>query len=340
MPFADQRVAVENFVIGKAYSRSEIASTGKVSAPINSRDPHWSQGIVSFANAVLFLVTLDKSDREDYRYEDRFEGDSFWWQSQNSQTQRSPVVAKILAGALEPHLFVRTRERLKGQTQRFTYCGRLCDAEAEGERPVTVRFSARDYIVDASGSLREIYDWGRNGTPASQGATRETAIRARRSRGQGYQADPEVNRATEIRAMQAADAHYTSLGFTVTDTHKYHPYDLRVTRSGETRRVEVKGTQGGGESVELTYGEVNAARTSPEPTDLFILHTITITKMEGSVSGSGGVIKLLSNWKPHDNDLRATRFTYQVPIGLETADSLGTRNRPYHRPRPSRKRPP
>lgn len=121
--------------------------------------------------------------------------------------------------------------------------------------------------------------------------------------------------------MQAADAHYTSLGFTVTDTHKHHPYDLRVTRSGESRRVEVKGTQGGGESVELTYGEVNAARTSTEPTDLFILHTITITKLDGFVSGSGGVIKLLSDWKPLESDLCPTRFTYQVPNGRDTADA-------------------
>lgn len=321
MPFADQRVAVQNFTVGQSYSRPQIAATGKVSLPTNSRDPHWAQGIVTFANAVLLLVTLDKSDRQDYQYEDRFEGDWFWWQSQNSQTQSSPVIAKVLAGALEPHLFVRIRGKLKGQTQPFTYCGRLGDADPEGERPVTVRFSALDYVANANGSLREIYDWRPNGTLDTQGATREAAIRSRRGRGQGYQADSEVNRATEVCAMRAADAHYTSLGFTVTDTHKHHPYDLRVTRSGESRRVEVKGTQGGGDSVELTYGEINAARTSTEPTDLFILHTITITNLDGFVSGSGGVIKLLSDWKPLESDLRPTRFTYQVPNARDTADA-------------------
>src|SRR5579872_4105776 len=117
MPFADQKVAVQNFTVGQPYSRPQIAATGRVSLPKNSRDPHWAQGIVTFANAVLLLVTLDKSDRPDYQYEDRFEGDWFWWQSQNSQTQSSPVIAKVLAGALEPHLFVRLRGKLKGQTQ-------------------------------------------------------------------------------------------------------------------------------------------------------------------------------------------------------------------------------
>lgn len=322
MAFADQKVAVQNFVIGQAYSRLQIAAAGNVITPMSSRDPHWAQGIVTFANAVLLLVTLDKSDRKDYQYEDWFEGDSFWWQSQNSQTHSSPVIAKILAGTLEPHLFVRIREKANGQTQPFTYCGRLGAGESEGERPVTVCFSSLDYLANASGRLREIYDWSPDRARDSQGDTREAAIRSRRGRGQGYQADPEVNRATEVCAMRAADAHYTSLGFTVTDTHKHFPYDLRVTRSGESRRVEVKGTQGGGESVELTHGEVNAARTSPEPTDLFILHTITITKVEGSVSGSGGVVKLLSDWKPLDSDLRATRFTYQVPIESDTGDAM------------------
>lgn len=328
MPFADQKIAVQNFVIGQAYSRAQIAATGKVTTPVNSRDPHWAKGLVTFANALLLLVTLDKGDRKDYQYEDWFEGDSFWWQSQNSQTQRSPVIAKVLAGTLEPHLFVRIRDKLRGHTEPFTYCGRLGDGESEGERPVTVRFSSLDYLANANGTLREIYDWRPNRTRDGEGDTREAVIRSRRGRGQGYQADPEVNRATEACAMRAADVHYTSLGFTVTDTHMHCPYDLRVTRAGESRRVEVKGTQGAGESVELTSGEVNAARTSPEPTDLFILHTITITKLEGSISGSGGVIKLLSDWKPLDGDLRATRFTYQVPIGSDTVDAPARPHRP------------
>ena len=44
---------------------------------------------MQFDNAVLLLVTLEKTD---YTYQDSFDGDVFWWQSQNKQTQNAPVL--------------------------------------------------------------------------------------------------------------------------------------------------------------------------------------------------------------------------------------------------------
>ncbi len=321
MAFTDQRIAIQNFRIGRPYSRAAMAAEGRVSAPSSSRDPHWSQGIVAFSNAVLLLVTLDKTARDDYQYKDYFQGGSFWWQSQNSQTQRSPVIARILRGVLEPHLFVRIRERVKGVTQPFIYCGRFINGEADGERPVTVQFDSLDYVDGPTGDLRAIYNWAPSGPSDSREAAREQAIRVRRSRGQGYQTDQEVKKKTEDLAMQRARQHYSSLGFDVTDTHANKSYDLVVTKGEESRRVEVKGTSSGGDSVEVTSGEVQAARAGPEPTDLFVLHTITITREEGVVKATGGIVRLISGWLPDDGDLRPTRFTYQVPKGIEDTQS-------------------
>ncbi|HEY4210641.1 MAG TPA: DUF3427 domain-containing protein [Steroidobacteraceae bacterium] len=319
--FADQRITIQNFQIGQSYSRPEIAVTGEVSAPTNSRDPHWSQGIVPFSNAVLLLVTLDKSDRDNYQYDDRFEGDTFWWDSQNSQTQKSPVIANILRDALEPHLFVRVKEKVRGSTQRFTYCGRLSEPIAEGDRPVKVLFQCPEYVQSAEGNLRAVYDWKPSGAADRKEGAREEAIRERRGRGQGYQVDQQVKEATEQLAMEAAKRHYISLGFDVDDVHKYKSYDLVVTKDGKARRVEVKGTQSAGESVELTRGEVEAARAGPEPTDLFVWCEITITREEGVAKASGGAMRLISGWQPLDTDLLATRFTYQVPSEAKTAKS-------------------
>jgi hypothetical protein len=98
---------------------------------------------VRFANAVLLFVTLDKSNREDYKYEDRFEDEMFWWQSQNSQKQSAPTMRAILEERRPSHLFARTTEKRKSKTCPFVYCGRMTEPIAEGERPVTVLFGKR-----------------------------------------------------------------------------------------------------------------------------------------------------------------------------------------------------
>ena len=52
-----------------------------------------------------------------------------------------------------------------------------------------------------------------------------------------------------------ADASYSADGWNV--KHRGAPYDLELTRAGEKRTVEVKGTTSIGEAVPLTAGEVS-----------------------------------------------------------------------------------
>lgn len=137
--------------------------------------------------------------------------------------------------------------------------------------------------------------------------------RARDARGQGYEADPAVRRAVELRAMTLAEAHYRELGFEVKDTSATQPYDLRCTKNGAEVRVEVKGTRGGGSTVEVTIGEVENARATGWRTDLFVVSGIEVTQGVEGVVSQGGVARKIEGWKPAVDELAPIRFRCTVP---------------------------
>nr|WP_231120398.1 DUF3883 domain-containing protein [Lysobacter tabacisoli] len=297
-------------VVGGTYSREGIALVGGVTAPVGPRDPHWASGIVRFDNALLLLVTLVKPQT----YRDYFDGPLFWWQSQTRQSQKSPVIRRLASGELPAHLFVRVREKVRGKTQPFVYCGQLSAPELEGELPVTALFEVVNYVPSATGALGEVYAWHPDSPPAAaEDERREAIVRRRGGGGQGRQSDTELRRALELYAMQHATAHYLEAGYEVEDTSANRPYDLECRREGVYRRVEVKATQSAGESVLLTIGEVNAARDPGSTTDLYILYGISVARELGRPVLSRGTVKLIEDWLPNDCDLSPTAFAYRTP---------------------------
>lgn len=90
--------------------------------------------------------------------------------------------------------------------------------------------------------------------------TRPGRGRASKRGDSGYIADSVVRSAIEWRAVNLAIKAYEDLGYTADYTGASKPYDLRVTRGEEVRRVEVKGSSGAASSVELTSGEVENSR--------------------------------------------------------------------------------
>jgi hypothetical protein len=305
---------LSRFVLGSTYSRADIAHLGMVSP----KNFSWPTGITEFGNAVLLFVTLEKTR---YAYHDQFEGNLFWWQSQTRQTQVNPILQSIATGEREPHLFVRVREK-NPVTLPFVYCGRLSPPLMEGERPVTCQFEALDVLSGATGELARIYAW----RPAAPMEGAEAARRDRllteelaapRARGQGRMRDIQRRRAVERHAMDVAIKHYTALGYAVTDTSSTHPFDLVCIRDNVKKRVEVKGTQSLGLSVDVTIGEVESAlhrQDGDYSTDLFIVHSIALTGSGELLHASGGEVRKIENWSPADADLRATVFRYQVPV--------------------------
>ncbi len=136
---------------------------------------------------------------------------------------------------------------------------------------------------------------------------------ARAGRGQGYLADAEKRMALERHAVLMAIEHYREAGATeIEELGK--PYDLRVTLDGIERHVEVKASVGDElDSVQLTQGEVDHARTY-QPTDLFVVDGISTSRdHDDAVVTSGGVVRLWSDWMPSDKALRPTHLRYTLP---------------------------
>ncbi|MFJ2775305.1 DUF3883 domain-containing protein [Kitasatospora sp. NPDC087315] len=133
----------------------------------------------------------------------------------------------------------------------------------------------------------------------------------RRRRGAGRISDPKKRKAIEEHAVAAARLHYELRGWQVEELGK--PYDLRCTRPGAEKHVEVKGTTGAPTSVELTINEVEHARNPAHDVDLFVVSDIKVTTTADPYTTEGGTSLLIENWVPDDADLKPRRFEYFVP---------------------------
>lgn len=147
--------------------------------------------------------------------------------------------------------------------------------------------------------------------PRVGGRQRRDATRA--SANQGYISDSRVRRAIERRAVELAMAWYEEHFETVTYTGDNEPYDLEVTNGEEIRRVEIKGTTGRGEAVELTHREV-AHDQAFTPVDLFLVHGIQYERLaDGNARGFGGTPCLWADWTPTPESLEPIRFRHRPP---------------------------
>lgn len=155
-----------------------------------------------------------------------------------------------------------------------------------------------------------LFDLPRVESPATQVERRRTA---RVGRGQGFLSDAEKRMALERHSVRMAIEHYLAAGATRID-ELGKPYDLLVSLDGVDRHVEVKGSVGEElESVQLTQGEVDHARTY-QPTDLFVVDGISATRNEdGTVLTSGGTVRIWEGWTPSEKALRPTHLRYTLP---------------------------
>ena len=304
-------IAQEAFRVGEAYSRKDMARVGGVTPPVDSRDPFWSTGILEFENAIVLIVSLVKKTHE-FSYRDYFSGSLFWWQSQNRNTQQSDVIQQMHDRSKPVLLFVRVHAKVKNVTQPFVYCGELSFLEMQGERPVTIKLQSLEYdLLGATPQLTEIYNWRPDKLADAGEVDRHDRIDVRQAFGQGRQSDAAVRRAIEAYGMSQALAHYEKLGYKVFDTSLNHPFDLECTLDDETRRVEVKATQSAGDEVLVTAGEVRAARDPNFLTDLYVVHSVSVS-VGTSPSVSGGIVRIISEWRPTDADLVPTTYRCRV----------------------------
>jgi hypothetical protein len=201
----------------------------------------------------------------------------------------------------------------------------LLAEDYDGERPVTLVFENRDFRPEPNDELKRVYDWRPDVSmprrpielkPSPERKKRAESAKKSRVGGQGRSADAGRNKATELRAMEVACEYYQSLGYVVTDTSANRPYDFECVRNDETRWVEVKGTSGGSEKVNVTEGEVVSARQSEPETDLFIVSGIALEQENGAWQAYGGEAQVVENWYPDEEDLAPTQYRYSVPGSL------------------------
>lgn len=131
--------------------------------------------------------------------------------------------------------------------------------------------------------------------------------------GQGYKITPELRMAIEDYSVNKAIKYFESRDYSVENVGKTRSYDLHCKKNGEELRVEVKGTQSGGQSVILTPNEVKNARANL--TALFILHDIRVVrKYQRNFKLSGGAAKVLHPWVIGEQGiLTPVGYTYSLP---------------------------
>ena len=126
----------------------------------------------------------------------------------------------------------------------------------------------------------------------------------------GYVTDAILRKAIEQHAVRCAMDCYR--GYEIRDVGTTESYDLVAIRGDEEIHIEVKGSAGIAEAVELTINEVTHARATR--TDLVVVdHIGWRRRSDGSIATRGGRRRHWVGWEPADQDLQVTRYRYHLP---------------------------
>jgi hypothetical protein len=303
--------------IGQKYTRDELDRL------FNTKHLRYCYGIGEVSAGIFIFVTLDKTKQKNQvlKYDDYFEDDLFHWDSKSIQTIESKDIKRIVNAEVPVNLFARVRAGIKQETNPYIYCGEVeyLDHDPQTSKPVHLIYLAKDYQDNPNPELKEIYDWrpghGKVTTvkPISS-KTKEKAKSRRQRGGQGFIKDPEDKKAVELWAMKIAREHYESLGYVVKDisANRGEAIDFECIKDGDIRFVEVKGTQGFGDEVMLYYTEIDKALSGNFHIDLFVVHSIFITKTDGVSVASGGIQEIYKDWIPDPNRLKPITYKYRL----------------------------
>jgi hypothetical protein len=130
------------------------------------------------------------------------------------------------------------------------------------------------------------------------------------SGGQGFQSDVEVRLMIESHAMATCKKYYSDRDYEVEDVSANRSYDFVIKKNGQSRLVEVKGTQTSGDTIVLTKNEVNLSREFGGKMILFIVHSIIMNRK--TVKKGSGVISIIEPWQVSDDRLTPISFTYKL----------------------------
>lgn len=132
-------------------------------------------------------------------------------------------------------------------------------------------------------------------------------------RGSGYLSDVKLKRVVERHAVAMARKVYETQGYECRDVGTTHSYDLHLTKGSEEVHVEVKGSTGTAETVELTSNEVSHSEVDFWETQLVVVDQIACINNSGEWAASGGRLRRWLDWHAAEDRLKATRYRYQLP---------------------------
>ena len=121
---------------------------------------------------------------------------------------------------------------------------------------------------------------------------------------QGFKTNPAMRKAVERYAAERARSHYEKHGFHVREHGR--PFDLNCQKGRKCLYVEVKGTQSNGGEVILTPNEVDFAQKNKM--ELFVLHSVEVTLRGKRYVARGGVIRVVTPWRPQRGQLQPIAF--------------------------------
>ena len=130
------------------------------------------------------------------------------------------------------------------------------------------------------------------------------------SGGQGFQSNVKVRRTIESHAMKICQKHYEDLHYKVEDVSDKKPYDFIITQNGQTRFVEVKGTQTAGDTIFLTKNEVEQSQMANNSMVLFIVHSISLNGEE--IQPESGVVSIIDPWQANADRLTPITYSYRL----------------------------
>jgi len=149
--------------------------------------------------------------------------------------------------------------------------------------------------------------------PGASSAKEAIEPSRRTRRGSGYLPDVELKRAIERHAVRLAANLYESEGYAYEDVGATHSYDLRLERGPEEIHVEVKGSTGVADTVELTSNEVSHADSTGWETQLVVVDQISWDTNAGVIITAGGRLRRWRKWHAQPHRLTSTRYRYQLP---------------------------
>lgn len=140
------------------------------------------------------------------------------------------------------------------------------------------------------------------------------------ARGQGRLADAAERVAIEERAMEIARTLYETEGWLKRDdisddVHRHNPYDLVFERDDSRVYVEVKGTTGYGNKINLTAGEVSHVNRTAGSRHLVVVEQIRVLWEDGQMRATGGDVCVhIKDWSLDGGKLRPTQYEWTVPL--------------------------